>query len=310
MKRIVAIMSLIALLLCGCNAGDGVYVPTGDGLYEEEWVEETQAPEEEVVEQELVLAYYPDETMNPYTCTDYTNRTLFSLLYQGLFAVDSDYQVHPMLCSRYTVTENMKCYVFYVENATFSDGSRLTPEDVYASFQKAMTTSYYRGRFRYVDSVKLGEDGGIIFYLSTPYENLPILLDIPIVKSTEVDVDRPLGTGPYLLEDSMTGLRLRRRTDWWCNTDMVVTASAIPLIEAHSETQIRDAFQFENVGLVCANPGSDHYADYRCDYELSDCENGTFVYIACNMQSKLFSNQKIRAALTYAIDRDKIVEKY
>ena len=311
MKRIIAlIMCMTSLLLFGCDTGEKVYIPTGDGLYWEEENLETTAPEEDTAEQELVLAYYPNKTMNPYTCTDYTNRALFSLLYQGLFTVDSDYQVSPMLCSRYTVTENMKCYVFYVGNATFSDGSPLTPEDVYASLQKAMTTSVYRGRFRHVDSVKLGDDGGIIFYLSTPYENLPILLDIPIVKALEVDADRPLGTGPYLLEDSVSGTRLRKRTDWWCNPEMLITASSIPLVAAGSPTQIRDAFQFENVGLVCANPGSDNYADYRCDYELWDCENGIFLYIACNMQSDIFSKPAVRAALTHAIDRDAIVQKY
>lgn len=308
--RIVILLLLLSLCLFGCGTEDEAYVPTGDGLYREDQTAQTTAPQEETVEQELVLVYYPDRTMNPYTSTDYTNRALFSLIYQSLFVVDSDYQVSPMLCSRYTVTEDMKTYVFYVEDATFSDGTPLTEEDVYASLQTAMTTPVYRGRFRHVDSVQLAENGGIIFYLSTPYENLPILLDIPIVKATEVEVDRPLGTGPYVLEQTNAGARLRRRTDWWCKADMIITASSIQLVEAESPTQIRDAFEFENVGLVCANPGSDNYVDYRCDYELWDCENGIFLYIACNMESDIFSKPAVRSALTHAIDRDAIVEKY
>ena len=308
--RIVILLFLLSLCLFGCGNEEEAYVPTGDGLYREDQVVETTVPDEDTPEQELVLVYYPDRSMNPYTATDHTNLPVQSLIYQGLFTVDSDYQAHPMLCSRYTVTEDMKTYVFYVENATFSDGTPLTEEDVYASLQKAMVTSVYRGRFRHVDSVKLGENGGIIFYLSTPYENLPILLDIPIVKAAEVDADHPLGTGPYVLEQTVSGARLRRRTDWWCKADMIVTDSAIDLVEAESPRQIRDAFEFENVSLVCANPGSDNYVDYRCDYELWDCENGIFLYIACNMESDIFSKPAVRAALTHAIDRDAIVEKY
>jgi hypothetical protein len=112
------------------------------------------------------------------------------------------------------------------------------------------------------------------------------------------------------MEQSHSGMRLRRRTNWWCDPEMIITASSIPLVEAQSVTQIRDAFEFENVGLVCANPGSDNYADYRCDYELWDCENGIFLYLGCNMDSDLFSKPNVRAALTYAIDRDKLATSY
>ena len=310
-RKLTILLCVLVCLLCGCGKDDAPYVPTGDGLaMEDDALQNTTAPAEDIPEQELELVYYPGETMNPYTCTDYTNRALFSLIYQSLFVVDSNYQVSPMLCSRYSVSDDMRTYSFYVERATFSDGSVLTIEDVFASLKAAMASPVYKGRFLHVDSLDLNETGGITFRLDAAYENFPILLDIPIVKSIEVEADRPLGTGPYYLESTTSGDRLRRRTNWWCNPDMVITASSIPLVVAESVTQIRDAFEFENVGLVCADPGSESYADYRCDYELWDCENGGFLYLACNMESDLFSNAQVRSALTYAIDRDAIVEKY
>lgn len=312
MKRlIICIICLLVCTLWGCSSEDTPYVPTGDGLYwDADPTEDTTAPAEGTLEQELVLVFYPDRTMNPYTCTDYTNRALFSLIYQSLFVVDTNYEVSPMLCSSYTVSDDLRTYNFYFENATFSDGTPLTVEDVYESLQAARVSSVYKGRFQHVRSLKLNDSGGIVFQLNTAYENFPILLDVPIVKAAEINEDRPLGTGPYFLEETNSGTRLRRRTNWWCNPDMIVTSSSIPLVVAESTTQIRDAFEFSNVGLVCANPGSDSYADYRCDYELWDCENGIFLYLGCNMESKLFSIPSVRAALTHAIDRDAIVAKY
>lgn len=303
------------LALCafwGCTNPDAPYVPTGDGLTWEsdDPGAETGNTTEPVPEQELVLVYYPNITMNPYTCTDYTNRTLFSLLYQSLFVVDSSYKVHPMLCSQYAVSGDMRIYSFYIEDATFSDGTPLTIDDVYASLMAAKSSAVYRGRFQNVTSFKVNDKGGITFILDTAYENFPILLDIPIVKSTEVEADHPLGTGPYYLENTTAGIRLRQRTNWWCEADLVINATSIPLVEAQSVNQIRDAFEFSNVGLVCANPGSDTYADYRCDYELWDCENGIFLYIVCNTEGDLFSKPAVRSALTHAIDREAIVAKY
>lgn len=310
-KLIIFILCLLVCTLLGCKAEDTPYVPTGNGLsWEEHSPQNTTAPQQDTLEQELVLVYYPNQTMNPYTCMDFTNRALFSLIYQGLFTVDNNYVVSPMLCTRYTVSDDMRTYEFYVDGATFSDGTPVTVEDVYESLQAARESKIYKGRFHHVRSLKMNETGGVIFQLETAYENFPLLLDIPIVKATEISADRPMGTGPYYLESTTSGIRLRRNTNWWCNGEMVVTASSIVLEEAQSATQIRDAFEFSNVGLVCANPGSDSYVDYRCDYELWDCENGVFLYLACNMESKLFSVPSIRRALTHAIDRDAIVTKY
>lgn len=312
MKRLLALIScLLVLTLLGCTTTDAPYVPTGNGLaLEDESFQNTTAPTENTKEQELVLVYYPNKTMNPYTCTDFTNRALFSLIYQGLFTVDNNYNVHPVLCSSYTVSDDMRTYEFYVEGATFSDGSPVTVEDLYESLQAARESRVYKGRFQYVRSLRLNGNGGVIFQLGTAYENFPLLLDIPIVKASEINADRPLGTGPYYMENANTGMRLRKRTNWWCDAELPITASSIALREAESATQIRDAFEFSDVGLVCANPGSDAYADYRCDYELWDCENGVFLYLACNMESKLFSVPGVRAALTHAIDRDHIVSKF
>jgi len=180
-----------------------------------------------------VLVYYPNIPLNPFTCTDFTNRALLSLMYQGLFVTDSDYQVYPILCDFYTVSQDQRTYTFYLrEDATFSDGTPVTMEDVLACYQKALQCDYYRGRFRNVYSVTLADDGGLKFYLNTAYENFCILLDVPIVKAIEVDADYPLGSGPYQLEHTNSGARLRIQKNWWCQAQLPFTASSIPLQEA------------------------------------------------------------------------------
>ena len=313
MKRIwIICLCLLSCLLFGCSSEDEVYVPTGNALTWDDGSDQDTTEPEDVLEQELVLAYYAKKTMNPITCTDFTNKALFSLLYQSLFVVDSSYEVYPMLCSKYTVSDDMKEYeVFIVDNATFSDGTPLTIQDVYASIQAARKSKIYKGRFQYLRGVKYGpNEESIIFQLGTAYENFPILLDVPIIKASEIESDRPLGSGPYYMETTGSGTRLRKNNHWWCSVELPITASSIPLVEAQSATHIRDSFEFGDVGLVCANPGTDSYAAYRCDYELWDCENGIFLYLSCNTESKVFSVPAVRSALTHAIDRDYIVSKY
>ena len=315
MKRILSLvlcMVLTAGLLTGCNTGtDEPYIPTGAGLtWDEAEVTGPNQSSQEGQIQELTLTCYPDRSLNPYISTDFTNRAIFPLLYQGLFTVDRDYQVEPMLCKSYYRSEDMKTYTFYLENATFSDGSRLTAEDVVASLQAAKESTIYGGRFFHILQIVPSGDGGVTIQLNTAMENLPGLLDIPILKQTELEADQPQGTGPYALESTFTGLRLRRKAYWWCSANMVVTAPAITLVNAESPNQIRDEFEFAGLSLVCADPGSDRYVDYRCDFELWDCENGIFLYLGYNMESKVLSDPEVRKSLTYAIDRDSIVAEH
>lgn len=310
MKRITALLLMLALLICvfsGCaEESDEPYVPTGSALeYEgDEYIDEDDG---DGLDQKFSLAYYADRSMNPLVSTDFTNRTLFSLIYQGLFSVDRNYEAVPILCKSYQVSSDNKKYTFYLENATFSDGTRVTVEDVLATYTAAKESSYYSGRFTHITDIFTTDDGGITFSLRTPYENLALLLDIPILKASEIEAEFPLGTGPYILATSLGGTSLQRRSDWWCKADMEVTAASIPLVAANSPSQIRDEFEFGDVGLVCADPCTYTYADFRSDFELWDCDNGYFLFLACNVnysEDDLFADQTFRAALTYAIDRE------
>lgn len=309
MKRIFAMVLsfvLVISMLAGCQYGEEPYVPTGDGLNGTEPIQSAApAPGKEQV---LTMVYYPDKPMNPYVTADFTNRTLFGLLYQGLFSTDMKYQPTPILCSGYTVSKDMKTYEFRLEKATFSDGSVLTADDVVASLLAAKEGMVYKGRFTHVQEISATPEGNVVIKMNIPYENLPILLDVPIVKAGQVKEACPIGTGPYVMASAMTGMQLVRRDNWWCDAALQVTAPYIPLIKAESPAQIRDAFEFSTVGLVNTDPGSDTYVDYRCDYELWNCENGIFLYLGCNDESEVFSVPEVRQALTHAINRDALVE--
>ena len=196
MKRAICFflaITLLAALLPGCSReiDNSGYVATGDAILME-GEEPTEAEEEEDA-QNLVLAYYPDRSLNPVFGSDYTNRVLMSLMYQGLFAVDSKKNVTPILCASYKVSANSRNWTFYLEEgATFSDGSKVTPADVVATYQKAMENDYYKYRFyKHLLNVEATEDGGILFQTDTDMQNLPLLLDVPIVKASDVDKTGP-----------------------------------------------------------------------------------------------------------------------
>ena len=317
MKKLTALLLSVALL-CGCFTGCGkkqekeAYVPTGDAI-----LLEGQDPEDLMVEEEsppVTLAYNPEMTLNPLFGYSQNNRVLFSLIYQSLFTVNGNFEAVPILCSAFQVAPSNMIYTCYIEpEAKFSDGTPVTPEDVIASYQYAMTRDYYKARFKfYLAEVKLSSDGnGVTFMLTTPYENFPLLLDVPIVKASEVESEHPLGTGPYTFHGSGMNASLNRVANWWADAPVPVRAPVIHLVTAQSDAQVRDEFEFGDVSLVVANPLSDSYADFRCDYELWNVDSGVFLYVGCNvLYSDYFDDGYLRTKLTYAIDRETIIQKY
>ena len=309
MKKIISICLLAALLLCGCG-GPAAYVPTGDGLFQDSQTDPIATQPLQPQNHAITLGYYPDRSLNPYTATEIAHKLIFSLVYQGLFTVDDQYNVSPMLCKNFSVSKDHRTYVFYPEEATFADGTPLTPADIVASLEAAKASPVYSGRLRQIDTIAVTEDGGVQIICRTPYENLPLLLDIPIVKADEIGAQMPTGTGPYSYHMGLVGLQLQRRVNWWCRANLPISAPSISLLRVDSPATMRDDFEFNNISIVCADPGSDTYVDFRCDYELWDVESGYFLYLACCKSSKIFSNAAVRAALTHAIDRDLLVSEH
>ena len=113
-----------------------------------------------------------------------------TVLVAGLIGVlvwslsDEDGDVLPILCKNYTASSDLTVYTFTIDpKATFSDGVPVTPEDVVASLQESRNHKYYGRRLRFVNAISVTEDRKVRIYLSQPNGNLPLLLDIPIVKA-------------------------------------------------------------------------------------------------------------------------------
>ena len=297
MKRLVLLVLVLAML-AGCAQTPVETTQPGE-ISEETATVPAQAS--------FGLSCRMEAGLNPYTCTALINRPVMALLYQGLFTVTAQYQAEPVLCQQYSSAPDGKTYTFILAEATFSDGSALTAQDVVASLQAAMDSPVYGGRLSHVTGLTAQDSRTVRITLDTAYGNLPVLLDIPIVRAADVAANEPLGTGPYAL----SGSSLTRRQNWWSDYTPAVTVSSIVLSQADTSGALRDQFEFGKTDLVCADPGAADYVAYRCDYELWDCPTGILLYLGCNASgSSPFANGTVRAALTHGVNRRALAEIY
>ena len=251
------------------------------------------------------LAAYPTASFHPVLSGNKANLTLAPLLYEGLFAVDSQFQAVPLLCEGYTVSEDRLTWTFTLRSGvTFSDGTPLTGETAAQALQTALDpASRYAGRLSGVQSIRGGE-GQVVLTLSQPNSSLPLLLDIPIALGTGA---RPLGTGPYLLTDSGGSLSLTARSDWWQGSGSL-PVQEIRLASLTKSDELVSAFNSGEVSLIDVDLTGNSELGSSGSYQVWDYPSTDLLYLGFNASQGLCRDPEVRRAVARAIDRDSLAE--
>ncbi|MBQ1372440.1 MAG: ABC transporter substrate-binding protein, partial [Oscillospiraceae bacterium] len=260
--------------------------------------------------QEFGLAYVEKYGFNPFSCVCITNRPVFSLVYESLFVLNSRFQPEPVLCETFSVSDNGQSYLITLcDGIRFSDGSALSARDVVSSLEAARDSDYYGSRFSRVAEFCAKNERTVQITLTQAYENLPLLLDVPIVKAGTETAERPLGSGPYAFAQEGNTLSLQRIQDWWQDKHAPVEFDRIQLTEAKDPTAVRDSFEFGSTSLVCADLTAPNAVGYRCDYELWDCPTTAMQYLGFNLNTGIFYQRGLRAAVTHIVDREALISE-
>ncbi|MFI3312460.1 MAG: ABC transporter substrate-binding protein [Eubacteriales bacterium] len=300
MTRILPILLIVSLLLSGC----GALMPAEDDAQIEQQIDVLLESYDQETTQEVddsfALGYNPSSPLHPHTCTDYSNQALVSLMYQSLYVVDSSFHAHPQLASSYTVSaDGMTHQIAISGDLSFSDGSPLTILDVIDSLNSANAKGVFAGRLYQITSIESSGLYTMTITTAVPMEQLPQLLNIPIVKSETLADDVPVGSGNYTL--SMTMQRLT--TD----TPLGSLPHVIPLVTVTDATNIRDNFSYGDIDLVFTDPNDGSRVPYLADFELWSVPTTNLQYIGFQTNGSVFNNAELRRAITYAIDRSSIV---
>ncbi len=314
-------LTLVLSLLCGCSGIDLSWFT--DKFRTEEQIEEekraaeagedgSKGPQTTAIVTEVYsevesfgLAIQREYGLDPYNCESLNNRVFLSFIYEPLFAITKECRPVGILAAAWSVSEDgLTTTVSLRPNVRFHNGQALMAQDVVDSLAAARGSFYYGNRFRNIKSVDIVGDYTVSFTTTHSCELLPLLLDFPIIPSGSDPGNYPPGTGPY----AYRGNKLIRNADWWQSGPALVEYPEISITDAETTADIRDNFEYQNVNLVLTDPNSAAFAGFHNDYELWNETTTIMQYVGYNLESKVFSNYGLRSAITYAIDREKIVQ--
>ena len=307
-KRLAACL-LSALLLTGCGGQTAPPVETeADSLV---------TPEEEIIQPTktaflptaFALPYDPNLTLDPITCRDGTQQVVSSLLYEGLFRLNSVFEPIPWLCSSYTYDEDMLVYTLRLRSGVlFSDGTPLTAKDVEKSLDRARASVRYGSRLASIVRVYPENDTTLTITLAEPNLGLPALLDIPIVKNGTEKQLAPVGTGPYLFSNEEGSACLTVNRGWWWGMELPV--NEISLVPAADQDAMLYRFTTHDVQLITSDLTGTGSISATGNISFRDANTTVLQYLGCNTERAPLNSAAFRRALSAGINRTQIVSGF
>lgn len=318
-RRQVLAGALASVVLAGCAKGGGTSAQTTGGT--------SSSAADSGRDIALVTVALPGSLSSLYPGQEagILNYNVSNLFYQGLVGVDPAGKVIPALATSWT-QPSPTTYVFdLAQGVMFSDGSKLTAEDVKFSLDQAKDAKASPGIASYmsnVAAVKVSGDNQLTITLSKPdpaFLKLMSTAGAAFITSeafwkkvggkTGTSNSLVVGTGPYQVTSFQpdSGVKLTRNPHW---------AGAVPRAKEIDIKFIAD----QNTRLLAAKSGDVDIAfnvplDQVDQWKAISGERVVAVndlsYVGLNFDTRVspFNDPKVREAFSYAVDRDAIVAK-
>ncbi|WP_158915727.1 ABC transporter substrate-binding protein [Caulobacter sp. S45] len=258
-------------------------------------------------------------TLDPTSgAADAIKNVAFPTLFEGLVKLGPGGVVQPLLAQSWTVSPDGQTYSFHLRRGVqFSDGEPFDATVVKFSLDRARapgSTNGQRSRFEVIDQVRILDPYEVELHLKRRSATLLQVLgwgDAVMVApgSAKTDITRPVGTGPFVLEDWRRGysVSLKRNPAYWgrpARLERVTFTFIADPSAAEAALRAGDVDVFPNYP---APEGLKRLAaDPRFVVRSAPSEGETLV--ALNERIKPLADVRVRRALAYAIDRRAVIE--
>ena len=256
-------------------------------------------------------------TLDPLATPD--RRIPLFQIYDTLVVDDdkSESRVAPALAESWDISDDAKEIIFHIrKDVKFHNGEPLTAEDVAFSINTSIASPFTTQLTSSMESAEAVDDNTVLVKLKFAYS--PALRcfacpELSVVNKKAYEKDptaygrEPVGTGPYVLKEWVPGDKLifEAFTDYYKGEASI--KNLVYKIIGDASTALIALEKGEVDVLVNPDPSSrqsiidnEALAFYECNAYANNS-------IAFNNSKGMFSNPKIREAVSYAIDKDAII---
>lgn len=296
MKKILSVILIMAFIfsLCGCKEPQNTVSEP-----------QTEVQVEKGYKNSITLLYSAADTLNPYDAATESNRQLCRLLFDSLVKLDSEFKPHKNIAKSIKISKDT-CTVKLGE-VKFSDGSRLTADDVIYSYKLAKkSNSSYGYKLYAVESVVAADSETVVFKLEKQDPYFENLLDFPIIKENSDKNENsdsvkfpPIGSGRYVADTKNSCLVQNENYH-----GKKGSIKKINLINAPDNESISHFVEIgaADIYFTDISDGTIH----RMSGTKTNINLNNLVYIGVNHKNGKLAIDEVRQAISSALDRTRI----
>jgi len=255
--------------------------------------------------------------LNPLTPVEREFMSLTALVYEPLLGFDDEYLPQGVLAERWEHSGDGSSWTFTLrEGVTFQDGSPLTSADVVATVEEilrlandeaAANKGAYSSLKYFVNRISATDERTVV--ITTPRKNFGFLyaMNFPILPKDQVQADRPVGSGPYTVEQFMPGdyIWLSVNSLWWGGKPAITEISA--LFHA-TNRELISSYEYNRVDAILTR--SMTAAQYRSGTSSLNLSYRTrqLETLLLNHRSYELADVRVRKAIRAALNLDGIMQ--
>ncbi len=253
-----------------------------------------------------------------------------NLMFNSLVRKNSAFDYEGELASDIKTSEDGKAITFVLrDNVKFHDGKDFTSADVKYTFDELFRTKGYKS-FAFLETVSKEQTVAHIVSIETPdpktvvfnleraalkNQLLSNLVAIPIVAqgSSSQLRSKPVGTGPFKFisfDQSQNTVDMEGFSEYWDGAPKIAKLRVKTVTDASA---LQSELQSGGVDLapVPSNlpPDSLKQMGTLANLKIEQFDGSNIQYVGINTTSPPLDNVKIRQAIGYAIDREKIIKE-
>ena len=307
-KRLLALLLLTGLLsaaLTGCGGGSTEQA-SGDGQTANGSAG-ARAQTNEIV---VGIAQDLDESLDPHKAVAAGTKEVMFNVFEGLVKPTPDGDLIPAVASGYTVSPDQTVYTFTLrEGVLFHNGDPVEMEDVVYSIERCADDSEGTPLIPALSAISdiQSDETTLTITLAQPDSEFLSYLTLAVLPADYDGQDTaPVGTGPFkfVSRAAQDSIVLERFADYW-GTPAELDKVTFRIIE--NADSLVMSLQSGAIDLF-SHLTTTQAAQLGDDFQILEGTMNLVQALYLNNAVEPFSNEKVRQALCYAVDKQQIID--
>ncbi|MBQ8300042.1 MAG: peptide ABC transporter substrate-binding protein [Clostridia bacterium] len=267
---------------------------------------------------ELTLSVSEIDTLNPLRTKKLHVSYILQLIYEPLFMYNDENQISGVLAEEWMKRDDLTWIIRIKDYIEWHDGEKLTTQDVAYTINTLINQeidSIYSTNVQKISSVEIVNEKDLIINLKEPEPYLISKLTFPIISKKHFEGEKifdenisnkMLGTGPYkYVTEYDSSIVLTSNENWWKNENIKLKTINLNKYSTYSEAI--KAFKSSEIDMILTN-----MYDWKEKFGFIGInsykfENTEYEVLIPNSENKILSDNSVRKAILYGINRANIV---